>query len=139
MRKVHNSTFNIQNSKFIMGIALGTQIQNTMRPVWAALNKTLIYNNAVNPLKNRGYAVLVVYVIIKYIFMDPITLITTTMAVLTPYLVKSGEKIAEEMGASLWTWLKDKFSNNKQLPTAPSESDKSIIQLQLMSDIAQNK
>ena len=58
MRKVHNSTFNIQNSKFIMGIALGTQIQNTMRPVWAALNKTLIYNNnAVNPLKNRGYAV----------------------------------------------------------------------------------
>lgn len=33
--------------------------------------------------------------------MDPITLITTTMTVLTPYLVKSGEKIAEEMGASL--------------------------------------
>jgi len=61
MRKVHNSTFNIQNSKFIMGIALGTQIQNTMRPVWAALNKTLIYNtNAVNPLKNRGYVVLMV-------------------------------------------------------------------------------
>lgn len=71
--------------------------------------------------------------------MDPITLITTTMTVLTPYLVKSGEKIAEEMGASLWTWLKERFSNNKQLPTAPSESDKSIIQLQLMSDIAQNK
>ena len=71
--------------------------------------------------------------------MDPITLITTTMAVLTPYLVKSGEKVAEEMGASLWTWLKEKFSNNKQLPTAPSESDKSTIQLQLMYDIAQNK
>lgn len=71
--------------------------------------------------------------------MDPITLITTTMAVLTPYLVKSGEKVAEEMGASLWTWLKKKFSNNKQLPTAPSESDKSTIQLQLMYDIAQNK
>ena len=43
------------------------------------------------------------------------------------------------MGASLWTWLKEKFSNNKQLPTAPSESDKSTIQLQLMYDIAQNK
>lgn len=71
--------------------------------------------------------------------MDPITLITTTMTVLTPYLVKSGEKVAEEMGASLWTWLKEKFSNNKQLPTAPSKSDKSIIQLQLMSDIVQNK
>lgn len=71
--------------------------------------------------------------------MDPITLITTTMAVLTPYLVKSGEKVAEGMGASLWTWLKEKFSNNKQLPTAPSESDKSTIQLQLMYDITQNK
>ena len=33
-----------------------------MRPVWATLNKTLIHNaNAVNPLKNREYAVLVVY------------------------------------------------------------------------------
>ena len=39
------------------------------------------------------------------------------MTVLTPYLVKSGEKVAEEMGASLWTWLKERFSNNKQLVT----------------------
>lgn len=33
--------------------------------------------------------------------MDPITLLTATMSVLSPYIVKSGEKIAEEMGASL--------------------------------------
>ena len=33
-----------------------------MRPVRATLNKTFIQNtNAVNPLKNSGYAVLVVY------------------------------------------------------------------------------
>lgn len=71
--------------------------------------------------------------------MDPITLITTTMTVLTPYLVKSGEKVAEEMGASLWTWLKERFSNNKQLPTSPSESDKNAIQVQIMSEVSQNK
>ena len=50
------------SSSIAHGSALGTQIQNTMRPVWATLNKTLIHNaNAVNPLKNSGYAVLVVY------------------------------------------------------------------------------
>ena len=70
--------------------------------------------------------------------MDPITLITSAMTILLPYLVKSGEKIAEEMGASLWTWLKGKFGNNKHLPISPLESDKNAIQLQLMSEIAQN-
>lgn len=70
--------------------------------------------------------------------MEPITLITSAMAMLTPYLIKSGEKIAEEMGSSLWTWIKEKFGNNKQMPTSPSESDKNTIQLQLMSEIAQN-
>ena len=70
--------------------------------------------------------------------MDPITLITSAMTMLSPYLVKSGEKIAEETGASLWSWMKGKFSNNKQLPTSPSENDKNAIQLQIMSEIAQN-
>lgn len=70
--------------------------------------------------------------------MDPITLITSAMTILSPYLVKSGEKIAEETGASLWSWLKGKFSNNQQLPTSPSEPDKNAIQLQLMSEIARN-
>ena len=69
--------------------------------------------------------------------MDPITLITSAMTILSPYLVKSGEKIAEEMGASLWSWLKGKLSN-QQLPTSPSEPDKNAIQLQLMSEIARN-
>lgn len=70
--------------------------------------------------------------------MEPITLITSAMTMLTPYLIKSGEKIAEEMGASLWSWIKGKFSNNQQLPTSPSESDKNTIELQLMSEIARN-
>lgn len=71
--------------------------------------------------------------------MEPITLITSAMTILTPYLIKSGEKIAEEMGASLWTWLKGKFSNNELLPTSPSESDKNAIQLHIMSEVSQNK
>mgnify|MGYP007059350339 FL=1 len=70
--------------------------------------------------------------------MEPIALITSAMTMLSPYLVKSGEKIAEEMGASLWSWIKGKFSNNQQLPTSPSEPDKDTIQLQLMSEIARN-
>ena len=70
--------------------------------------------------------------------MDPITLITSAMTMLSPYIVKYGEKIAEEMGASLWSWIKGKFSNNQQLPTSPSETDKNAIQLQLMSEIARN-
>lgn len=70
--------------------------------------------------------------------MEPITLITSAMTMLAPYIVKSGEKIAEEIGASLWTWLKEKFFNKDQLPTSPSESDKNAIQLQLMSEIAKN-
>ena len=44
--------------------------------------------------------------------MDPVTLITSAMTLLTPYLVKSGEKLSEEIGASLWSWLKGKFSTN---------------------------
>lgn len=31
--------------------------------------------------------------------MEPITLLTTAMTMLTPYIVKSVEKVAEEMGA----------------------------------------
>lgn len=70
--------------------------------------------------------------------MEPLTLITSAMTMLTPYLIKSGEKIAEEMGASLWTWLQGKFSNKKLLPSSPSEADKNDIQLQIMSEVAQN-
>ena len=51
--------------------------------------------------------------------MEPITIITTAMALLSPYFVKSGEKFAEGIGESLWTWIKTFFSkqgNESQLP-----------------------
>jgi hypothetical protein len=48
--------------------------------------------------------------------MDPVTLATAVLAVLSPYLVKAGEKLAEEVGGSLpenagklWTALSKKF------------------------------
>lgn len=68
--------------------------------------------------------------------MDPITLLTSTMTMLTPYIVKSGEKVAEEMGADLWNWLKSKFATNKQLPKTVSEADQNAVQLQLMTEIS---
>lgn len=70
--------------------------------------------------------------------MDPITLLTTAMTMLTPYIVKSGEKVAEEMGGDLWNWLKSKFATNKQLPKTVSEADLNTVQLQLMSEISSN-
>lgn len=51
--------------------------------------------------------------------MEPVTIITTAMTLLNPYLVKSGEKFAEGIGESLWTWIKTFFSkqgNRHQLP-----------------------
>nr|WP_321375744.1 hypothetical protein [uncultured Bacteroides sp.] len=57
--------------------------------------------------------------------MEPITIITTAMGLLTPYLIKTGEKISEEVGESLWTWIRKRFSqqgNEHQLPEL-SDSD----------------
>lgn len=68
--------------------------------------------------------------------MDPITLITTAMTMLSPYIVKSGEKMSEEMGASLWNWLKSKFATKKLLPETVSKADLNTVQLQLMSEIS---
>lgn len=70
--------------------------------------------------------------------MDPMSLLTAAMTMLAPYLVKSGEKIAEEMGGSLWDWIKSKFSGKTELPANPSESDQPEIQKQLMMAVASN-
>jgi len=70
--------------------------------------------------------------------MDPITVITATISMLTPYLVKSGEKIAEEMGGSLWAWLKSKIKDKSAIKENPDADDKNAIQMQLMTLISQN-
>ena len=76
-----------------------------------------------------------VSIILKNV-MDPITLLTSAITMLSPYMVKSGEKVAEEMGASLWNWLKSKLAAKKQFPENVSKADLNTVQLQLMSEIS---
>ena len=59
--------------------------------------------------------------------MDPITLLTSAITMLSPYMVKTGEKIAEEMGASLWSWLKNKLAAKKQFPENISTADLNTV------------
>lgn len=70
--------------------------------------------------------------------MEPLTLITATMTMLTPFLTKAGEKISEEMGSSLWSWLKSKFSNEHNIPDAATSADVNKIQIALMQLLSTN-
>ena len=45
--------------------------------------------------------------------MEPITLITTAIALATPYLLKTGEKIAEGIGEDIWKLIKKPFTKDK--------------------------
>lgn len=70
--------------------------------------------------------------------MDPLTLITAAMTMLSPYLTKAGEKFSEEMGSSLWTWLKSKFSGEDKVPEEVTTEDTNKIQMALMQLITSN-
>lgn len=70
--------------------------------------------------------------------MEPLTLITAAMTMLMPFLTKAGEKFSEEMGTSLWTWLKSKFSNEHNIPDAITSADINNIQMALMQLITSN-
>lgn len=41
--------------------------------------------------------------------MEPITLITTAVAMATPYLLKTGESFAEKVGEDIWNVIKSPF------------------------------
>jgi len=45
--------------------------------------------------------------------MEPITLITAAIALATPYLIKTGEKIAEGIGEEIWKLIKKPFTKDK--------------------------
>jgi len=47
--------------------------------------------------------------------MEPISLITTALALAAPYLVKSGEKFAEGVGEDIWKWIKKPFSTEEEI------------------------
>ena len=44
--------------------------------------------------------------------MEPITLITTAIALATPYLTKTGERIAEGFGEDIWNLMKKPFAKS---------------------------
>ncbi len=46
--------------------------------------------------------------------MDPITLVTAAVAITTPFLIKSGEKLAESIGEDMWNWIKIKFTKKEE-------------------------
>jgi len=46
--------------------------------------------------------------------MEPITLITTAIAMATPYLLKTGESIAEGIGEDIWKLIKKPFTKEKE-------------------------
>ncbi|MDD2634026.1 MAG: hypothetical protein PHW82_00845 [Bacteroidales bacterium] len=47
--------------------------------------------------------------------MEPITLLTTALALATPYLIKTGEKIAENIGEGIWNLIKRPFAKSKEI------------------------
>lgn len=73
-----------------------------------------------------------------FFYMDVLSLITTAMYFLKPFLKKSGEKVAEEVGSTLWGWLSDKFANKKELPDKCSDADVLEIQTYLESELTNN-
>lgn len=46
--------------------------------------------------------------------MEPITLISTAIALATPYLLKTGESIAESIGEDIWKLIKKPFTKDKE-------------------------
>ncbi|QBN17784.1 hypothetical protein [Flavobacterium nackdongense] len=46
--------------------------------------------------------------------MEPITLITSAITLATPYLIKSGEKIAEGIGEEIWNLIKKPFTKKDE-------------------------
>jgi len=64
--------------------------------------------------------------------MEPITLATTALALATPYLIKSGEAIAEKVGEEIWNVIKKPFQKGKstisKLDINNSEEKKMLIE-----------
>jgi hypothetical protein len=46
--------------------------------------------------------------------MEPITLITTAITLATPYILKTGESVAESIGEDIWKLIKKPFTKNKE-------------------------
>lgn len=64
--------------------------------------------------------------------MDPLTLVTAALTLATPYLIKSGEKIAEGIGEEIWNLIKKPFTK-KEVVILDSDLQNDIEKEQLMT------
>jgi hypothetical protein len=73
--------------------------------------------------------------------MELITLATTALTLASPYLVKSGEKIAENIGEGIWNFIKKPFTseNDKKLISDLSINDNiEIIKAELINKLSKD-
>jgi len=73
--------------------------------------------------------------------MEPITIITTALALASPYLAKTGEKVAEKIGEDVWSILKKPFKKDKRkelFPESPDEAQLIKIKEELLLKVQNN-
>lgn len=74
--------------------------------------------------------------------MEPITIITTAIALASPYLAKTGEKVAEKIGEDVWNMLKKPFKEDRKkelFPESPNEKQLEKIKEELLLKIKDNE
>jgi len=73
--------------------------------------------------------------------MEPVTLISSAIALVTPYLIKSGEKLAEKAGEGVWNFLKKPFTRSEQeelFIESPTSEQLATIESRLLDRIKDN-
>ncbi|WP_434503739.1 hypothetical protein [Prevotella sp.] len=68
--------------------------------------------------------------------MELITLLSTTMTFLTPYIATAGEEFSKQIGKDLWGWLKGKIGT--KLPGNPSIKDQEDIKKIIEEELDNN-
>ncbi len=73
--------------------------------------------------------------------MELITLATTALAFAAPYLLKTGEKIAENIGEEVWNTLKKPFNNEsdiKLLANLDSNENQELLSQELLNKLSKD-
>lgn len=109
----------------LAGIDLGTARFNKNNCIFKSKNSTL--PDVSQNLKRDADE-------LKTKIMEPVTLITTAISLVTPYLLKTGEGIAESVGEDIWNLIKKPFTKDKEAELSidinnQEEKDKLIHQL----------
>lgn len=69
------------------------------------------------------------------------TIITTTIALVSPYLVKSGEAMAKKIGEELWNTIKEPFTKKedkaliKKVEAVPNKENLQLLEVELMDKL----